>query len=148
MILAKCINENQIANSKEDFAVKQLELKKEGKHIYFPGEITKSYNKEKILYCVPLNIIYDCLKFGAHIAIVECDVNPIGTYTSGYPVNCSIASSWQKTIKILNADCKETIDFVFNEVKDPSLVSDGYINKLSAENKKYFMEKQKIIGLE
>ncbi len=141
MILAKCICEKQIAMSKNDFIKKQTELKKYGKHIYYPGEITQAYNGLDILSCVPLNLIYSCLKYGLYIAIVKCDYNTPDSYHIGTPTKNQIDSSWQKTIKIMNADCKETIDFVFNEVKEPSLISAGCLSQLSEDNRSYFKMK-------
>jgi hypothetical protein len=141
MILAKCISKEQIAASKDDFIKKQIKFKEKGKHVYYPGEITKSHNECEILSCVPLNLIYDCLKYGSYIAIIECDCTPEKFYKSGIPVKNTINSSWQKTIKIMKADCKDTIDFVFNEVKNPSLISTGYLFLLSEDNQNYFKTK-------
>lgn len=141
MVLAKCICEKQIATSKDDFIKRQTALKKDCKHIYYPGEITQSHNGQDILSCVPLNLIYDCLKYGLYIAIVECDCDTSDSYHIGTPIKNKIDSSWQKTIKIMSADCKETIGFVFNEVKEPSLISTGYLSLLSEDNRKYFRMK-------
>lgn len=144
MIFAKCICEKQIATSKDDFIKKQPELKKECKHIYYPGETTQSHNGQDILSCVPLNLIYDCLKYGLYIAIVERDYDTSDSYHIGTPTKNKIDSSRQKIIKIMNADCKETIDFVFDEVKDPSLISTGNLYWLSEDNRNYFKMKLNI----
>ncbi len=142
MIFAKCIRDEQIATSKEDFINRQEEFKEGDHHSYYPGETTRSSNGQDNLYCVPLNIIYDCLKYGPNIAIVEGNYDTTGSYCSGTPVKQQIASSWQKTIKIMKADCKETIDYIFNEVKDPFLISAGYLPKLSKNNQEYFKSKK------
>lgn len=141
MILAKCICEKQLATSKDDFIKRAPLLKEVGHHLYYPGEITQSHNGQDILSCVPLNLIYDCLKYGLYIAIVECDCDTSESYHVGTPTKNKIYSSWQKTIKIMKADCKETIDFVFNEVKDPSLICAGYLSLLSEDNRNYFKMK-------
>lgn len=60
-----------------------------------------------------------------------------------YPKNSSHLSykkcmKEQKILKILKVDCKETIDFIFNEVGNPDLIKDGYVRYLSQDMQEYF----------
>ena len=67
MIYAKCIQEKQIAKTKDEFVRRQNEKY----YVYCEGETTESHNGLDTRYCVPLNYIYDCLKYGDHITIVD-----------------------------------------------------------------------------
>lgn len=138
MIYAKCIRGTQIINDVEEFK-KKVNLENT---FYCKNEVSKSFNGQNILYCVPLNFIYDCLKYGEWIAIIEVE-----NYDTTYPRKGSYmgldkASSEQKVIDLMKADSKEAVDFVFNEVGDPELVHDGYVHWLSPEIQKYFNEKK------
>lgn len=137
MIYAKCIRESQIAKDHEDF----LNRQGEEYSVYCIGETTRK--EDAILNCVPLNFIYDCLKYGMYIALVE-----VNNTKKDYPKKSSymseqIVTNSQKIYAILEADNKDTIDFVFKEVGDPFLVHDGYLYKLSNKNKAYFDEKMR-----
>lgn len=135
MLYAKCIMESQIANSKEEFVSRQYEEN----HVYCIGETTKSFNGLDILYCVPLNFIYDCLKYGRYIAIIDIvDCNKELYVNKGSYMGIQKTSEEQKVMKIMDSHSKEAIDFVFNEVKNPELVHDGYVHFLPEDMQEYF----------
>lgn len=135
MIYAKCIQGSQIANDKKEFNLRTNEKY----HVYCLGETTKSYNGMEILYCVPLNFIYDCLKYGRYIAIIDIpDFD-----NESYIKKCSYmglhkACKEQHVLKIMDSCSKEAIDFVFNEVKNLELIHDGYLHFLPQELQYYF----------
>ncbi len=138
MIYAKCIEESQIAKSKEEFIIRQDETR----HVYCEGEITNSYNGADILYCVPLNYIYDCLNFGNYIAIIDVE-----SEDENYPLNSSrlsveLSMTKQLVLKIMKADSKEAIDYVFENVKNREIIHDGYKSFLSNDLAEYFMKKK------
>lgn len=141
MKYAKCIRGCQIAKDKKEFCRRQ----NEEYNVYCEGEITKAKEGQGDLYCVPLNYIYDCLKYGEFIAIIDIeDDEPYHLKNSSYLPFRKISRE-QKITKILKADCKETIDFVFNEVGDPSLIKDGYVHTLPKEIQEYFYNKMRKI---
>ena len=91
------------------------------------------------LYCIPLNFIYDCLKHGRYIAIIDVPDNRQGDYIKkGSPSGLDVITSEQTVTRIIDSYTKEAIDFVFEEVKDPELVHGGYIHFLPEELKEYF----------
>jgi hypothetical protein len=132
---AKCIDERQVAYSKEEF----ISRENEENHVYCVGETTKSNNGMDILYCVPLNFIYDCLKYGRYIAIIDINdcIGESYIRKSSY-MGLQKVNKEQKVINILDSYSKETVDFVFNEVKDPELIHDGYIGFLPEDVQAYF----------
>lgn len=135
MIYAKCIRKSQIARGKEEFDLRQ----DEEYSVYCVGETTKSKNGEA-LGCVPLNCIYDCLRYGDYIAIINTDgVNILPDYPMASNITkVTLESLSQKVDKIINAHSKDAIDFVFAEVKNPALIHYGYIYFLEPELRKYF----------
>ena len=138
MLYAKCIEGSQIANSKEEFILRQNEKN----HVYCIGETTKSLNGMAILYCVPLNFIYDCLKYGRYIAIIDIGNDDEDVYVSkGSYMGLDKACKEQRVIKIMDSYSKEAIDFVFNQVKNPKLVHDGYVDFLPKNMQEYFTMK-------
>lgn len=139
MVYAKCIRESQIAYSRKEFIARE----KEENHVYCVGEVTKAHNGMDILDCVPLNFIYDCLKYGDYIAIIDIHTDDKEPYVkkSSY-MGLGKASKEQRVIKIMNAYSKDTINYVFNEVKNPDLVKDGYISFLPTDLQNYFNTKK------
>ncbi|ENK1242250.1 hypothetical protein LAV35_10495 [Clostridium sporogenes] len=135
MLYAKCIRESQIADNREQFILRQ----NEENHVYCVGETTKLKDGMGSLYCVPLNFIYDCLKYGRYIAIIDIHIDDKETYVkrSSY-MGLEKTCKEQHVIKIMDSYSKEAIDFVFNEVKNPELVHDGYIHFLPQNSKDYF----------
>ena len=138
MIYAKCIRKDQIAKTKDEFVRRQNETY----CVYCEGETTKAHNNIHKLNCVPLNYIYDCLKYGDYIAIVAVE-----NEDENYPHNSSYLSvqlemSQQHIIKILKADSKEAIDYVFDNVKNRDIIHDGFIHFLSDELNNYFTQKK------
>lgn len=140
MLYAKCIREGQIASSREEF----ISRANEENHVYCIGEVTKSKNGMDILNCVPLNFIYDCLKYGRYIAIIDIHADDKETYVkkSSY-MGLEKASKEQHVIEIMDAYSKDTIDYVFDEVKNPDLVHDGYITFLPTDLQNYFTSRKK-----
>ncbi len=136
MIYAKCIWDVQIARNKDDFFKRQNEKH----HVYCIGETTICKNNTQNLCCVPLNFIYDCLKYGNYIAII--DIDDYSDYpTVQYYTNALMSSNQQKITKILKADSIEAIDFLFENVKDISKIKYGYIDTLSRETREYFKKR-------
>lgn len=138
MIYAKCIRESQIAKSFSEFSRRQ----NEEQYVYCIGETTVEKNGQDVLYCVPLNFIYDCLKYGRYIAIIATDDN-----RSEYPAKNSymgleLCTAEQLVIDIMDSQEKETIDYIFNEVGDLNLVHDGYVNILPNTIQEYFRKIQ------
>ena len=135
MLYAKCIRKSQIAYSKEEFISRQ----NEENHVYCIGETTRSKNGMAVLDCVPLNFIYDCIKYGRYIAIIDINDCEQETYIqkSSY-LGLQKVSNAQKVINIIDSYSKEAIDFIFNEVKDPKLIHDGYIHNLPKDEQMYF----------
>ena len=138
MIYAKCIRGSQIAKSKEEFLCRQ----DEEYCVYCEGETTKDRHMSG-LNCVPLNYIYDCLKYGDYIAIIDIKNEEID-----YPLNANYSSVQlitheQSVVKIMKAASKEAIDFVFDNVKNNNAVHDGYVHFLSDELIDYFSKRKK-----
>lgn len=142
MIYAKCIWGSQIANSKEEFLKRQ---KLDENPVYCKGEETVSKNGQEILFCVPLNCIFQCLKYGNYIAIIE---NEKLDYSKEYsartiPVRDSIASKKQTVVEILDLHNIEVIDFILNEVGDNSKIMMGHASEenIGAEAYQYLKTK-------
>lgn len=133
MLYAKCIYKSQIAKDKKEFEYR----KDEENHVYCVGEITESHEKMENLYCVPLNFIYDCLKYGDYIAVIDMNDNKPYINKSSY-MGLEKASKSQYVTNIINAYSKEGIDFVFSEVKDSQLIHEGYIEFLPQNLQDYF----------
>ena len=127
MIYAKCIRKSQIANSKEEFLSRQGY---EENNVYCVGETTIGM-MEDTLFCVPLNYIFCCLKYGDYIAILDISDNQ--DYPTEYNYsNYTKSMDKQKIIKIMKAESKEAIDFVADCVKNHScIVKGGYIDEIS-----------------
>ena len=137
MIYAKCIRESQIAHSHEEFMSRQNE-----EHpVYCVGETTLAKEHGGDLYCVPLNYIYCCLKYGFYIAIID-----VPNSISHYPTEkestfnrSKLAMREQKVLKIIRADSKEAIDYVADHVPDHGCIPwSGYVEWLSDEIKEYY----------
>ena len=138
MIYAKCIEESQIANTDFEFQMRQNEIN----HVYCIGQVTVSKDRCNNLYCVPLNLIYDCLKYGRFIAIIDEDDD-----STEYPCKSSYmglerCSSEQRVIGIMDSQSEQTIDYIFNEVKNTILMHDGYVHTLPKNIQQYFRQKQ------
>ena len=127
----------KLQKNKEEFLCRQAE-----EHcIYCEGETTKARNTSG-LNCIPLNYIYDCLKYGDYIAIVD-----VKNEETEYPLNSSCLSvqltmNEQYIIKIMKADSKEAIDFVFDNVKNNDAIRDGYRHFFSNELQEYFVKRR------
>lgn len=138
MLYEKCIRGSQIAKTKDEFNRRQGE-----EHcVYCEGETTNTHNDTDALYCVPLNYIYDCLKYGDYIAVVDVESDD-----ENYPCKSSYTSvlltmSKQTIKKIMKADSKEAIDYVFDNVKNRDIVHDGYKMFLSDEFADYFTKRK------
>lgn len=133
MKYAKCIRESQVASNREVFLSRQ----NEEYHVYCQGEITYSKQKTDTLCCVPINFVYDCLKYGLCIGVVELEDNlayPCASSYTGY----TKAMEKQKIGKIMNAASYEAIDYVFDEVKDKSLIRYNLLDDLPIEFQEYF----------
>ena len=81
---------------------------------------------------------YDCLKYGDHIAIVDVSND------DDYPLNSSylpfeLAMTKQTIIKIMKADSKEAVDYVFDNICNKENIREGYLHFLSDEIKRYFI---------
>ncbi|WP_277407366.1 hypothetical protein [Lacrimispora xylanisolvens] len=138
MIYAKCIEESQIANSVSEFQKRQNEKN----HVYCIGQITVSKNGYDILYCVPINFIYDCLKYGRYIAIIDKDDDSLEYPRKSSYMGLERCTSEQLVINIMDSQNEQTIDYIFNEVGDAELVHDGYVHTLPENIQKYFRQKQ------
>jgi hypothetical protein len=143
MIYAKCIRGSQIVNSKEEF-LKRQNLNEN--HVYCVGEETISKNDEEILFCVPLNCIFQCLKYGNYIAIIE---NEKLDYSKEYSGNAilardSIASKKQTVVKILDPRNIEVIDFILKEVGDNSKILIGHASEENIGSVAYEYLKSKL----
>lgn len=111
MIYAKCIKKRHIAKTKEEFQDRQ----KAGEHVYMEGMTTHSATGEALLYAVPLNLIFDCLKYGKWVAIVGEDQNEYPR--TGNILRDALISKEQHVYKIMPIESRETIDYIFNEIK-------------------------------
>ena len=143
MIYAKCIYGSQIVNSKEEFLKRQ---KIDEHHVYCKGEETVSKNGQEILYCVPLNCIFQCLKYGNYIAIIN---NEKLDYSKEYssdatPVRDSIASKRQTIEDILEPHDIKVIDFILNEVGDNSKIGIGHASEENIGEEAYKYLKSKL----
>lgn len=142
MIYAKCIWGSQIAKNKEDFE-KMKEISKYT--VYCEGEEAVPKNPYASLDCVPLNCIFQCMKYGNYIAIIE---NEEFDYTKDYDGNATatlanISSKKQKVVKILDPRKKEVIDYILNEVGDIKKIYRGHASEanLGKETYKYLEDK-------
>ncbi|MBQ4129233.1 MAG: hypothetical protein IJD68_05630 [Ruminococcus sp.] len=138
MIYAKCIHSSQIAKTREEFARRQMEEY----CVYCEGETTYSHNDTDTLDCVPLNYIYDCLKYGDHIAIVSVESEDENYPTKSSYLSVQLSMSKQHIIKIMKADSKDAIDYVFDNVNNRDIIHDGYLNFLSDELVDYFVKRK------
>ena len=135
MIYAKCIRGSQIVHSHEEFMNRQ----NEDNPVYCVGETTLAKEHGNDLHCVPLNFIFQCLKYGDYIAIVD-----VPNDEQYYPKHSSylrfqITMGEQKVLKIIRADSKEAIDYVADHVSDHGCIPlSGYVDWLSDENKAYY----------
>ena len=142
MIYAKCIRGSQIAKSKEEFLCRQ----DEEYCVYCEGETTKDRNMSG-LNCVPLNYIYNCLKYGDHIAIIDVKNEEIDYPLNSSYLNVQLIMHEQYVVKIMKAASKEAIDFVFDNVKNNNAVHEGYVHFLPKELADYFSKRKKgLIG--
>lgn len=132
MIFAKCIRVSQVVDTVEQFNARS----NDESVVYCVGQTSRVRNGQDTLYCVPLNLIYSCLKYGDKIAII--DVENDEEYRAGSVQRLQISSSEQHVLQILDADSRETIDFVFNQVNNREIVSEDYIHFLSPESVLYF----------
>ena len=83
------------------------------------------------------------MKYGDFIAIID-----VKSEDENYPLKSSYTSvmltmTEQSVIKIMNADSKEAIDYVFDNVNNKDIVHDGYIHFLSDELADYFTKRKK-----
>ena len=135
MIYAKCVRGSQIAHSHEEFMNRQ----NEDNPVYCVGETTLAKEHGGDLYCVPLNFIFCCLKYGDYIAIVD-----VPNDAQSYPKRSSylrfqIAMREQKVLKIIRADSKEAVDYVADHVSDHECIPwSGYADWFSDEIKAYY----------
>ena len=131
MIYAKCIWGTQIAKDKNDFEKMKMESKYT---VYCEGEET--ILDKYLLDCVPLNCIFQCLKYGDYIAIIESEnLDHEKDYRVGATVvSDKITSKKQKVVKILNPREREVIDYILKEVGDSKKVTLGHA---SADNLGY-----------
>lgn len=139
MIYAKCIRETQIAKNREEFIRRQ----DEENSVYCIGEITRSKVGMDTLYSVPLNFILDCLKYGMYIAIIENTEKEIVAdypYAGSY-LNYQCCNTEQRVLDIIKVDDIATIDYIFEEAKDPKLIHDGYWHWLSEDVGRYLRNK-------
>lgn len=135
MIYAKCIHSDQVVENVNEFIKRQ----NEDKHVYCEGQTTMSKNGMDVLDCVPLNFVFDCLKYGKCIAII--DIKNDEDYHDGVCLKEAISSSKQHVLKIMDADSKESIDYIFEHVKNKEIIHRGYLHYLSKEMQDYFNEK-------
>lgn len=135
MIYAKCIRGTQIAHSHEEFMNRQ----NEDNPVYCVGETTLAKEHSNDLYCVPVNFIFQCLKHGDYIAIVDVP-NDVESYPkSGYYNNYQIAMREQIILAIFKAESKEAVDYVADHVPDHGCIpGSGYVDGLSAEFRTYY----------
>ena len=143
MIYAKCIRGSQIVKSKEEFLKRQNSGEN---HVYCKGEETVSKNGEAILCCAPLNCIFQCLKYGNYIAIIE---NEELDYSQKYSAGAilardSIATKKQTVVEILDPHNIEVIDFILNEVGDSSKIMMGHASEENIGAKAYQYLKSKL----
>lgn len=138
MIYAKCIRGNKIAKTKEEF----IRRHNEDPPVYREGETTESPIGRDNLSCVPLNYIYDCLKYGDFIAIVDVDNKEQNYPPYASYLKVELAMKKQTITRIMKADSKEAIDFVFDNVGNNDIVHEGYKSWLSSELQEYFAQKK------
>ena len=139
MKYAKCIMKPQICGSKKEFEERKIT---DGFHVYCLGETTESDIDN--LSMVPLNLIYDCLKYGDYIAII--DYEDYLPYEEGTVVSLEKGVTKQRPVKIMKGDSVEAINYVFDNVSDKNLIHQGYVNNIfmSEKNVAYFkMKKEK-----
>lgn len=138
MKYAKCIMKPQICGSKKEFEERKMA---EVFHVYCLDEMTESDVDN--LSIVPLNLIFDCLKYGDYIAILDFEDNL--QYKEGTVVALEKAVTKQRPVKLMKADSIEAIDYVFENVSDKKLIHHGYVNNIfmSEKNVDYFKVKMK-----
>lgn len=144
MVYAKCIRGSQIVNNKEEFLKRQ---KSDENHVYCKGEETVSKNGEEILCCVPLNCIFQCLKYGNYIAIIE---NEKFDYSKEYSADAIlvrdlISSERQTIVDILDPHDVKVIDFIQNEVGDNSKIDMGHASEENIGTEAYKYLKSKLL---
>ena len=128
MIYAKCIQESQIAHSHQEF----LQRQNEEYPVYCVGETTLAKEKGGDLYCVPLNFIFCCLRYGSYIAIVDVpnEIQDYPKHSSYLPYR--IAMREQRILAIIKADSKEAIDYIADNIPDYDCIPEsGYVSWLS-----------------
>lgn len=140
-IYAKCIKAEMICNTPDRFEEMQDRLKGEHRHCYCEGKTTKSWDGSESLYSVPLNHILDCAKYGEYIAVIEMKGKELEVYTGGKYLGKEKPESSQKILKIMSLNEKSTIDFIFNEVGNPSVIGNGGGHIKNEEIKKYILSK-------
>lgn len=131
MIYAKCVDEHYITNNVDEFKERQAN----GEHVYCIGQTTKACYG--VLYCVPLNFIFDCLKYGKYIAIIDIENNDANYPHKSSYLGLHITSSEQHVINILNPCEEKTIDFIFDEVGNADLVHTGHLYLLPEHIQEY-----------
>ena len=114
MIYAKCIRGSQIAKNKDD-----LEKMKEisNNTVYCEGEEAEPKNPYASLDCVPLNCIFQCLKYGNYIAIIE---NEEFDYTKDYDGNAIAISA---KISLYTSFCSNQFTSLNSSVTSSTLIS-------------------------
>lgn len=131
------ISSRQVANTHEDFNARQGEAEE----VFCVGETTKSKSGVDSLIGVPLNYTYDRLKPVDKIVIFDVPDEPWDYSNDGACVKVKKGFKEIKTEKILDANSKEAIDYVFKEVNNSHVIKNGYIQFLSDEMKEYFKSK-------
>jgi len=110
--------------------------------VYCEGETTNAHNGTSTLHCVPLNYIYDCLKYGDYIAVVDVESDDENYPCKSSYLSVQLSMSKQKITKIMKANSKEAIDYVFDNVKNRDIVHDGYKSFFSDEIADYFAKRK------
>lgn len=141
IVYAKCIRTSQIAHSHEEF----IERQNEEYTVYCVGETSVAKENGGDLYCVPLNYIYCCLRYGYNIAIIDVpnDLSSYPTETESTFNRSKIAMREQKVLKIIRADSKEAVDFLADTIPNHRcIVKSSYPSAwLSDEFNHYFDSK-------
>lgn len=121
IVYAKCIQDPQIAKSHEEFLARQ----NEEYPVYCVGETTLAKENGGDLYCVPLNYIYCCLKYGFNIAIIDVPNTALSYPTDNTYFPSRLAMREQKVLQIIRADSKEAVDFLAATVPDHRCIVKG-----------------------
>lgn len=120
MKYAKCIREEQLCKTKDEFLSRQ----DEDNYVYLIGETTKHREDLHSLDCVPLNCVYGALKHGLIVAIL--DFNDDKPYEECDDIEkATIHCKEQTVVEVMPAFDKKTLDCILDEVKDPSLMMDN-----------------------